>query len=339
MSAEIRPRTLVIAEAGVNHNGDVALAKKLCDAAREAGADIVKFQLFRTEAIVTREASQADYQRENTGQAESQYDMLKKLELSSAQMLAVKEHCERIGIEFLATPDDDASLDDLVAWGVRLIKVGSGETTNVPFLRRIGATKKPVILSTGMTTLAEVEGALNALVEGGAERSSITILHCTTAYPTPWNEVNLRAMDTLRAAFQLPVGFSDHTMGIDVPLAAVALGATVIEKHFTLDRAMEGPDHKASITPVELSALVLGVRRVEQALGTGLKIPTASEVGNRSVVRKVIVAAKAIERGEVLGAANLTVKRAATGLSAVLWDHVAGRAASRAFRIDEAIEL
>ena len=269
-------RCLIIAEAGVNHNGRLDLALKLCDAAKEAGADVVKFQTWQTEKLITKEVKQAEYQTANTGKSESQFDMLKRLELSQGDFRKIKEHCDSIGITFASTADEPDSLDFLVDLGIPFIKIGSGEICNIPYLRYIGSKGLPIILSTGMSTLEEVSDSVEAIRSGGAR--DITLLHCTTNYPCPLDEVNLLAMDTLRTRFELPVGYSDHTKGIEASLAAVAMGAKVIEKHFTLDCGMEGPDHIASTEPGEFKEMVDSIRKVEKCLGSGVKAPTESEV-------------------------------------------------------------
>ena len=327
----------VIAEAGVNHNGRLDLAKELCLAAKNAGADCVKFQTWKTEKMITRGVAQAAYQADNTGCTESQFDMLKRLELSYEDFRSVKAYCDAIGIQFASTADEPDSLDFLLTLGIPFIKIGSGEIGNLPYLRYMGSKKKPVLLSTGMSSLADVELSIQALQQGGAE--SITLLHCTTSYPCPYERVNLRAMDTLHAAFQLPVGYSDHTQGISIPTAAVARGAVVIEKHFTLDRHMEGPDHLASTEPDEFRQMVLAIRQVEAGLGSRCKTPTIEERSISEVVLKRIVAARSISAGERLSAENLTVKRNDHGLSARYWDLVVGTEARRDYAVDEAIEL
>ena len=327
----------IIAEAGVNHNGKLDLALKLCDAAKAAGADAVKFQTWKTENIVTAHARQAAYQTENTGVEESQYDMLKKLELSYDHFRYIQEYCKKIGIDFLSTPDEEESLEFLVSLGLPFIKVGSGEVTNIPYLRIIGSQGKPVILSTGMSNLAQVALAYDTLMQAGA--NSVSLLHCTTNYPCPFDEVNLRAMITLRDAFKCPVGYSDHTMGTEVPVAAVALGAEIIEKHFTLDRNMAGPDHKASLEPAELRLMVQQIRNIEAALGDGIKRPNRSEVENAKVVLKSILAQRPIKKGELLTSDNLVVKRASFGISATHWDVVVGTKALFNYDIDEPIRL
>lgn len=327
----------IIAEAGVNHNGSVELAKQLCLAAKEAGADAVKFQTWITEKIITRTVKQADYQLQNTGSEESQFDMLKKLELSQDQFREIKAYCDEIGIQFASTADEPDSLDFLVDLGIPFIKLGSGEIGNIPYLRYAGSKKMPVILSTGMSTLADVERSVNALREGGAE--DITLLHCTTNYPCPYDSVNLRAMNTLGNAFSLPVGYSDHTVGIEVPIAAAAMGATIIEKHFTLNRHLEGPDHLASTEPEEFRAMTTAIRNVEAALGTSRKAPTPAEMKISQVVLKRIVAARPIPAGKLLEPEDLSVKRSDTGLPASVWDLVVGTVAKKDYRVDEGVEF
>lgn len=332
-------KTLIIAEAGVNHNGDLELARQLIDVAAEAGADLVKFQTFRADRLATRTADRAAYQALNTGLEETQYDMLKRLELSPQAHLELVRHCARRQIGFFSTAFDLESVDFLVSLGQTLFKVPSGEITNYPYLRHIGRLKKSVILSTGMATLSEIEAAIDVLEHAGTPRSDMTVLHCTTSYPTVMTDVNLRAMQSIKTAFGVQVGYSDHTVGIEVAVAAVALGATIIEKHFTLDRNLPGPDHKASLEPGELGQLVRSVRNVEQALGDGLKRPTAGELGNRLVARQVIVASRSIAFGEILSEDNLTTKRAGNGLSPMRWNEVVGRTAVRPFSVDELITL
>ena len=327
----------IIAEAGVNHNGKLDLALKLCDAAKEAGVDAVKFQTWKTENIVTAQARQAAYQTENTGVEESQFDMLKKLELSYDHFRYIQDYCKKIGIDFLSTPDEEESLEFLVSLGLPFIKVGSGEVTNIPYLRKIASCGKPVILSTGMSTLAQVATAYDTLLKAGAP--TVSLLHCTTNYPCPYDEVNLRAMQTLKDAFKCQVGYSDHTMGTEIPVAAVAMGAEIIEKHFTLDRTMEGPDHKASLEPAELKLMVEQIRHIEVALGDGIKRPNKSEAENAKVVQKSILAKRPIKMGETLTEEMLTVKRAGAGISASLWDNVIGAYAIKDFEIDEPIVL
>lgn len=331
--------TYIIAEAGVNHNGQLDLALKLCDAAKEAGVDCVKFQTWQTEKIVTRKAEKATYQSENTNDAEeSQFDMLKKLELSYEDFRLVQEHCNKIGIDFLSTPDEEYSLAFLMnELHLPLIKIGSGEVTNIPYLRQMASYHKPIILSTGMATLAQVAMAYDTLIAAGAP--SISLLHCTTNYPCPKNEVNLRAMQTMKEAFKCPVGYSDHTMGTEIPIAAVAMGAEIIEKHFTLDRNMDGPDHKASLEPHELKYMVACIRNIEVALGDGIKRPNPSEVEISKVVLKSIVAKIPISKGETLTANNMTIKRAGSGIPAAHWDMIVGTKALRDYDIDEPIKI
>lgn len=330
---------LIIAEAGVNHNGDREMAHSLIDAAKAAGADIVKFQIFRTEDGISSHAPKAAYQAENTGNDESQRDMVKKLELPFDDFLKLKKHCDKVGIRFFATPFDPGSIAYLRDMGETLWKIPSGEITNLPHLRRIGAFAKEILLSTGMSTLGDIETALDILERAGSKRENITLLHCTTDYPTRFEDANIRAMETLRTAFPgvRGVGFSDHTEGIAASIAAVALGASVIEKHFTLDRTLEGPDHKASLDPAQLIALVTAIRQVEKALGDGFKRPTAIELDNRIVARKSLVAARRIARGELFSEANLAVKRPGSGVSPLLWDEYIGKPAPRDYEPDELI--
>ena len=332
-------KTQIVAEAGVNHNGDARLAHQLIDVAADAGADRVKFQTFSADLLVTTSASKAGYQERSTGKEESQHAMLRRLELSREMHLELIEHCKRRGIGFFSTAFDLSSVRFLAELGAECFKVPSGEVTNLPYLRLIGSYGKPVILSSGMCTLGEIEAALGVLEASGTPRARITVLHCTTEYPAPMEEVNLRAMLSIRDAFAVAVGYSDHTPGIEVSLAAVALGATVIEKHFTLDRSLPGPDHKASLEPNELAALVRGIRNIERALGSPVKRPSASELANIAVARKSLVAARAIRAGEPFSEANLTVKRPGSGVSPMCWDQVIGRRAMRDFRADELIEI
>lgn len=328
-------KCMIIAEAGVNHNGKLDLALELCLRAKEAGADVVKFQTWKTENIITKKVKQADYQTLNTGIQESQFDMLKKLELSYDDFEKIKKYCDDIGIIFASTADDEESLNFLINLGIPFIKIGSGDIGNIKFLRYIGAKKMPVIISTGMSSLAEIDISLNTLKDSGT--NDITILHCTTNYPCPYEEVNLSAMVTLKNAFHLPVGYSDHTLGKDVAIAAKALGATVIEKHFTLDRHMDGPDHLASTEPDEFKELVKSIRLVEKFMGTGIKVPTNNERKISKVVTKRIVAAKYIKKGELFTAENLTVKRNDIGEKSIYWDFVLGKVASKNYVIDEGI--
>lgn len=332
-------KTLIIAEAGVNHNGDIALARKLIEVAAAAGADRVKFQTFSADRLVTTQARKADYQIQSTDAGESQHSMLRRLELTSGMHDELIAHCRSQGIEFFSTGFDVQSVDLLVRLGLDRFKIPSGEITNLPYLRHVGAYGKPVILSTGMASLGEIEAALMALDQAGTPRDQITVLHCTTEYPAPMAKVNLRAMLTIQRAFGVAVGYSDHTPGIEVAIAAVALGATIIEKHFTLDRNLPGPDHKASLEPHELQAMVTAIRNVEQAMGNGIKCASPSELKNRPISRKSIVAARAIEEGEIFSNDNLAAKRPGTGISPMRWDEVVGRKARRRYAQDELIEL
>lgn len=330
-------RTLVIAEAGVNHNGNIELAKKLCLAAKDAGADVVKFQTWITEKIITKNVKQADYQAENTGIDQSQFDMLKTLELSYDEFREIKEYCDKINIQFASTADEQEGLDFLVELGIPFIKVGSGDIGNISFLRYIGSKKMPVILSTGMSTLEDVEVSIKALKEGGAEQ--ISLLHCTTNYPCPYDSVNLRAMDTLKDKFGTKVGYSDHTVGIEIPVAAVARGAEIIEKHLTLDKHMDGPDHLASTEPAEFKRMVDAIRNVEKGLGTGIKEPTNAEKDISKVVLKRIVAKKVISAGDVITEEAICVKRNEGGLPASSWDIIVGTIARKNYDIDEGIVI
>ncbi len=332
-------RTIIIAEAGVNHNGDIVMARKLIDMAADAGVDLVKFQTFSADRLVTHEARKADYQTRTTDRNESQHEMLRRLELSAEMHKELIAHCALRHIGFFSTGFDIESLDLLATLGQDHFKIPSGEITNLPYLRHIGRFGKPLILSTGMATLGDIEAALDLLEEAGTPRALMTLLHCTTEYPTPMAEVNLRAMQTLHRAFGVAVGYSDHTTGIEVTIAAVALGATVIEKHFTLDRNLPGPDHKASLEPSELKAMVTAIRNIEVALGDGIKRLTPSEAKNKPIARKSLVATTPIRKGELFTAGNLTAKRPGTGISPMRWDEVLGQKAVRDFMIDELIEL
>lgn len=331
-------RVFVIAEAGVNHNGNLDRALALVDAAAEAECDAVKFQTFRASALAAKSAEMASYQKTNTQRAESQQDMLRRLELSDADHLALRQRARERGLLFFSTAFDSPSLEFLQSLDIPLWKIPSGEITNLPYLKRVAAMGKPVILSTGMATLAEIDEAVSALLAHGLQRQRLAILHCTTDYPTQWQHVNLRAMQSLASAFGTAIGYSDHTLGGEISVAAVALGARVIEKHFTLDRELPGPDHRASLEPQELAAMVAQIRHVEQALGDGLKRPTEPEIQNRRVARKSIVAGRAIHRGEVFSEDMLTVKRPGTGISPMHWDAVIGRTASHNFEADELIQ-
>lgn len=332
-------RTLVIAEAGVNHNGDLGLAKQLVAAAADAGADLVKFQTFVSANCISEDAPKADYQLKSTDGLESQFEMVRKLELSHADHLVLVEECRKFGIGFFSTAFDIESFRLLQDLELGLVKIPSGEITNLPLLRHFGRAGKPVILSTGMATLGEIETALDALETAGVDRADITLLHCTTEYPAPMSDVNLLAMLAMRTAFGVRVGYSDHTSGIEVAVAAVALGATVIEKHLTLDRSMHGPDHLASLEPVEFKQMVSSIRNIEAALGDGIKRPSASERKNRPIARKSLVASRPIDKGELLTAENVATKRPGTGISPMAWDEVIGTIAKRSFRTDELITL
>jgi N,N'-diacetyllegionaminate synthase len=331
--------TLIIAEAGVNHNGSLELAKSLIDVAVRAGADIVKFQTFTAKNLVLDDAPKAEYQIKNLGSLETQFEMIKKLELSDEMHRDLINYCESKNIQFLSTGFDIESNQYLFSFDPPFFKVPSGELTNLPYLRHVSSFEKDIVLSTGMANLSEIEAAINVLEEGGIRRNQITVLHCTTQYPAPLEEVNLRAMDNICKVFGVKVGYSDHTPGIEVSIAAVALGAKMIEKHFTLDRNLPGPDHQASLEPDELKAMVQGIRNIETALGDGIKRPSRSELKNKLIARKSIVAARPIKAGEAFCEGNLLSKRPGTGISPMLWDRVIGRIASRDFNVDEMIEL
>ena len=326
----------IIAEAGVNHNGDINLAYQLVDAAKAAGVDCIKFQTFKSENLVSHTAQKAEYQKAATGDS-SQQDMLKQLELSFGEFVSLKEYCDRKGICFLSTPFDFESIEFLNSIEMPFWKIPSGEVTNYPYLVALAKTGKPVVMSTGMCEMQEIEDAIAVLRENGT--SDIKLLHCNTEYPTPYEDVNLRAMKTLRDAFGVEVGYSDHTKGIEVPIAAVAMGASVIEKHFTLDRNMEGPDHKASLEPQELKQMVDSIRHIEAALGSGDKRPSPSEKKNMAVARKSIVAAARIKAGDILTEENITVKRPGNGICPMRWKEVLGTRAVRDFEEDELIEI
>ena len=333
--------TLIIAEAGVNHNGSIELAKKLVEKAKEAGVDYIKFQTFKASKLVTKAAKQAEYQQKNIGkEGDSQYQMLKKLELSPEEHEVLIDYCHQLGIKFFSTAFDFDSIDYLHSLNLGLWKIPSGEVTNYPFLKRIAAFNEPTILSTGMCDMEDVRSAVNALYKNGLSKENLILLHCNTEYPTPFEDVNLKAMDALRKEFGVEVGYSDHTKGIEVPIAAVALGATVIEKHFTLDRNMEGPDHKASLEPDELKAMVSAIRNIEKAVGgDGTKHVSESEKKNIAIARKSIVAARDIKAGEVFTEENLTVKRPGSGISPMRWEEVIGKIATRDFFEDDLIEI
>lgn len=336
----MKDKVLIIAEAGVNHNGSLEIAKHLVDEASSAGVDIIKFQTFKAEKLVSKAAKQAEYQKKNLGKGEeTQYAMLKKLELSNEQHEELIAYCKLKNIRFFSTAFDMDSIDYLHSLNLGLWKIPSGEITNYPYLKKIASYNEPVILSTGMCELADIENAINVLVTNGVSKDIITVLHCNTEYPTPMKDVNLKAMLEIKEKFGVKVGYSDHTEGIEVPIAAVALGAAVIEKHFTLDKHMEGPDHKASLEPSELKAMVKSIRNIEQALGTGHKTISESERKNIEIARKSIVAAKDIKEGEIFTEENITVKRPGNGISPMEWENVIGKVAKRDFKEEELIEL
>lgn len=332
-------KTLIIAEAGVNHNGDLDLAKRLIEVAAEAGADLVKFQTFSADRLATKYASKAEYQNQTTDNNESQLEMLRNLELTYGMQKKLISHCNKCGVGFFSSGFDIKSVEFLVELGVELFKIPSGEITNLPYLRHIASYNKPVILSTGMSTLDDIEAALNVLITNGTRREKITILHCNTEYPTPMNDVNLNAMNSIGEKFDVAIGYSDHTQGIEVAIAAVALGATVIEKHFTLAHNLAGPDQSTSLEPDQLKLMVKSIRNIEQALGDGVKRPSQSEIKNISIARKSVVAASDIRKGEIFTDENLAIKRPGTGISPMRWDEVIGCAAVRDFAADELIEL
>jgi N,N'-diacetyllegionaminate synthase len=325
----------IIAEAGVNHNGSIELAFKLVDAAVEAGVDAVKFQTFKSENLVSRNTQKAEYQKKTTDSSESQLEMLKKLELDSDAYKKLIDYCQKKDIMFLSTPFDHSSIDLLYELGLKIFKIPSGEITNLPYLRRIGSLAKQVILSTGMSTLKEVGDALTILVDSGTKKENITVLHANTMYPTPMEDVNLKAMQTMQKEFDIAVGYSDHTLGIEVDIAAVAMGASIVEKHFTLDKTMKGPDHKASLETKELKAMVNAIRNIEKALGNDKKTVSPSEQANKNIVRKSITAKCIIKKGERLTEDNLIAKRPGTGISPMKWDSLIGKVAKRDYQIDD----
>lgn len=327
----------IIAEAGVNHNGRLDLAIQLCDAAKAAGVDAVKFQTWKTELLIAKNTKMADYQKANLNNEDTQFEMLKKLEMSYENIHIIKEYCDKIGIQFLSTADESESLDFLCKIGIPLIKIGSGEITNIPYLRYCASKGLPIIISTGMSGMSDVSIAYETLKNAGAK--DVTVLHCTTNYPCPMNEVNLNAMVTIKNALKCKTGYSDHTMGVEIPVAAVALGAEVIEKHFTLDRNMEGPDHKASLEPQELADMVRKIRNVEQAFGDGVKQPNASERSISKVILKSILAACEIKKGEKLTTKKIIAKRADSGISARYWDLIVGSKALYDYKEDEPIRI
>jgi len=331
--------TFIIAEAGVNHDGDINKAKKLIDAAVEAGVDGVKFQTFQAKDTISKNAEKASYQKDTTGTTESQYEMIQRLELSKKDHETLIAYCKQKNIQFLSSPFDLESIQLLDELGLDTFKIPSGEIVNLPYLEAIGKLNKHVIMSTGMADLGEIEDALNVLIGSGTDKENITVLHVNTEYPTPMRDVNLMSMNTIRDAFKINVGYSDHTLGIEIPIAAVALGAIVIEKHFTLDKDASGPDHRASLEPNELKYMVNAIRNIEEALGNGIKQPSASEKRNKEIVRKSIVAQKKIAKGEKFTPKNLGIKRPGTGISPVRWKEVLGKTATRDFNEDEFIEL
>ena len=330
-------KVFIIAEAGVNHNGSTELAKKLIDVAVHSGADAIKFQTFKAENLVSKKAQKAEYQKQTTDSTESQFEMIKKLELDVDTHQALMAYCAEKNILFLSTPFDHDSINLLNKLGLDIFKIPSGEVTNLPYLKQIGALNKQVILSTGMANLGEIEAALAVLVSAGTQRKRITVLHANTMYPTPMEDVNLKAMQTIGQAFDIAYGYSDHTLGIEVDIAAVAMGASVIEKHFTLDKTMEGPDHKASLEPDELKAMVKAIRNIELALGSRIKQVSNSERPNMEVSRKSIIAKTAIKKGEVFTAENLTIKRPGTGINPMRWDEMMGQVAQKSYSADELI--
>lgn len=327
----------IIAEAGVNHNGSIELAKKLIDVAVEAGVDSVKFQTFKTENLVSKNAQKAEYQKETTGAQESQFDMIKKLELDTDTHYELIEYCNSKNIMFLSTPFDLASIDLLNDLKLPIFKIPSGEITNLPYLRKIGALKKEVILSTGMADIGEIEDALDILTNAGTSKEKITVLHANTMYPTPMEDVNLKAMQTIGKTFDIAYGYSDHTLGIEVDIAAVAMGASCIEKHFTLDNSMDGPDHKASLEPEELINMVKSIRNIELALGSSVKKPSKSETPNITIARKSIVASREIKKGEIFNENNLAIKRPGNGMNPMNWDEIIGTLSTRNYEPDELI--
>lgn len=334
-------KVIIIAEAGVNHNGSMSNALKLIDAALDAGVDIVKFQTFKTELAISKKAKKADYQIENTGTAEeTQFEMVKKLELSFGEQKKLVNYCNKKGIVFFSTAFDLESLSFLKDIGLDIVKIPSGEITNLPYLRKAAQLFQKVIISTGMCTMKDIETAINVFLAEKTPKENITILHCNTEYPTPMNDVNLKAMLSIQKKFGTAIGYSDHTLGIEVSVAAVALGASVIEKHFTLDNTMEGPDHAASLEPLELKMMVSAIRNIEQAIsGDGIKKPSESEMKNIEIARKSIVASTQISKGEIFAEENLTTKRPGTGISPMKWDKVIGKIASKDYLTDDLIEI
>lgn len=332
-------RCFIIAEAGVNHNGSVETARKMVDAAIDSGADAVKFQTFNAVKMISRFAPKAEYQKKTTAADESQLSMVKRLEIDKNGYKMLIDYCNEKGIIFISSPFDLESIDMLDELGLAIFKIPSGEITNLPYLRKVGSLNKRIIMSTGMADLGEIEDALDIITEAGTKREDITVLHCNTEYPTPMDDVNLTAMLTIKEAMKVSIGYSDHTSGIEVPIAAAALGATVIEKHFTLDKDDEGPDSQASIEPDELQAMVRAIRGIEKALGDGIKRPSLSESKNKLMVRKSIVASRYIRKGDIFTEENITVKRPETGISPMKWDEIIGKRAIRDFKEDEMIKV
>ncbi len=332
-------KSFIIAEAGVNHNGSVETAKIMIDEAANFGADAIKFQTFRADTLVSKFADKAEYQKETTNKKESQYEMIKKLELDIDAHKELIYYCNKRGIKFLSSPFDLDSIDLLNNLGLEIFKIPSGEITNFPYLLKIAQLNKEVILSTGMSDLGEIEDALDVLLQNGTKRENITVLQCNTEYPTPYEDVNLNAMITIKNVFDVQVGFSDHTPGIEIPIAAAALGAEVIEKHFTLDKKMDGPDHKASLEPLEFANMIKAIRNIEKALGNGAKKPTPSEIKNIPIARKSIVAINPNKKGELFTLANIGIKRPGTGISPMRWDEVLGRSSPKDFQSDDLIIL
>lgn len=335
----LKNKTFIIAEAGINHNGSIGLAKKLIDVAVDAKVDAVKFQSFKTDNVVSKLALKADYQKETTGSKESQYEMVKKLEFNNKVHLELINYCNEKNIQFLSSPFDIESINLLVELGLTIFKIPSGEITNLPYLEAIGKLNKEIIMSTGMANLGEIEDALSILVNAGTKKENITILHVNTEYPTPMVDVNLLAMLTIKEAFKINVGYSDHTLGVEIPIAAVALGAQVIEKHFTLDNKMKGPDHRASLEPLELKEMVIAIRNIENAKGSGVKKPSPSELKNKPIARKSIVANKKIRKGEIFSEDNLAIKRPGNGISPMRWREIIGKVAKQKFKKDELIQI
>ncbi len=330
-------KTIIIAEAGVNHNGDIKKALQLVKAAYESGADIVKFQTFKTNEVVTQNACKADYQKKGDLKKESQKEMIEKLELSDSEHKILKDYCDEIGIEFLSTAFDLGSINFLNSYNLKRFKIPSGEINNFPFLRLIGSLGKPLILSTGMSNLSDIENAIEILENAGTLRNQITVLHCTTEYPAPIDEVNLNAMNSIAKAFGVKIGYSDHTLGIEVPIAAAALGATIIEKHITLDKNLVGPDHAASLEPHEFKAMIRAIRNIEKCLGDGIKRPSKSEIKNIPIARKFIVAAENIKKGEKFTDMNITAKRSSGGLNPLEWENIIGKLANKDFQKNDSI--